>query len=256
MKSLNIHFTNPCFRYAFLNSIALFFWVQSGFSQNSKPWVLPRHQLQIQLGTGAIAGIHPANYPNSSGIYGIAYNLNVTRHLFASFDYQVMSNGFDLFKNNIPTTEKARKVQVFNYKDLGESYSLEQNANNTLFELTSNEGFIRRQNYNFSAGYMTVTTRNILRFGLGGSYSAYQARRVESKVTRFGNADYLYIYDDAKWYLNFTFSYDFFIKQNWTIGLRSNFIFQETFMPFGACLTFGYAPIFNNNKKNSKVPRV
>ena len=226
------------------------------WAQNSSAWILPKHQFQVQIGTGAIAGVHPASYPSSSSIVGLAYNFNATKNVFASFDFQSMGNSTDLFSFSPPTNEVPRKVQVFNFKDLGESFSNEINTNNTLFALTNNDGFIRRQNYNLSAGYMTVTARNIFRVGVGCSYSAYQARRAESKFTNLGRVDYLYIYDGALLLVNLTVSYDFFITQNWTIGLRSNYLFQRTFMPFGAGLTVGYAPFFNCQKKIKVQPRV
>ncbi len=225
-------------------------------NQPSNGWSLPRHQVNFMIGKGG----HIDNFDESRNlgttVVGMAYHYHLNRHFYTSIDYQFNFNTFDMVtqKRNFsaaPSPEYPLKVEVVNWqKKAGvESETKEPN----LFELTNNEGFTRRQNVNLNVGFMRVTPRNILKLGVGYSHTAFVHRYVTSVRTNSAVLHTLNILETREWTPNIHFSYDFFLKQNLSIGFRANALMIPE-APLMGCLTVGYSPIFKNKTKNR--PRV
>jgi hypothetical protein len=219
-------------------------------------WFLPRHQINVMAGTGDAGGIGDHNYPGGHTALGLGYTYHITQHWFGSIDFQLINTDFNLFSRenallDLPSLEKPLKVQIRTLSDAGNGYVLSETQN--LFELTNNLGYARRQNYSFDFGYMTVTNRNILRIGVGGTYSTFVGRHGSSELSSLANLLYVNKAEEKIWAVNLMASYDFFINQNLSIGLRFNGLIKD-FPPVNGCLTLGYAPVFKDRMK--KKPRV
>jgi hypothetical protein len=257
MKLLDLFFSKKAILF-------LFFIVVSGgvfsklLAQTNKnnAWFLPRHHLTVMAGSGEAAGVGTHNYPGGHTALGLSYTYHVSQHWYGSIDYQLISTNFDLFNQkeglpNLPSTENPVKVQIRTLSDAGNGYVLSETKN--LFELTDNTGFARRNNYSFDVGYMTVSSRNILRIGIGGTYTTFVGRFGDSYNASLARLLYVNQSEEKTWAINMVASYDFFITQNLSIGLRFNTLFKD-FPPTNGCLTVGYAPVFKDRMK--KKPRV
>jgi hypothetical protein len=224
--------------------------------ESAKGWYLPKHQINLLLGTGTRAFDGNHNLPGSNSVVGIAYNYNLNTHFYASFDYQFCFTNFDLMttKRNFtkpPTTEFPVKVEVVNwsYTEGLEVRDIEPN----LYALTNNDGYSRRQNVGLSVGYMRVTTRNILRIGLGYGFTSVSSRYAESRATSIAVFHTLNFENRSEWIPNMNLSYDFFITQQFSIGVRLSAQLNSNTSMTG-CLALGYAPTFK--QKTKKNPRV
>jgi hypothetical protein len=225
-------------------------------TNKNNAWFLPRHHLNVMAGSGEAGGLGNHNYPGGHTVFGLGYTYHLTQHWFGSVDYQLISSNFDLFNQkhgliNMPSAETPVKVQIRTLSDAGNGYFQSESKN--LFELTDNTGFARRQNYSFDFGYMTVTSRNILRIGIGGTYTTFVGRHGSSDISTLTKLLYVNQAEEKKWVVNMMASYDFFINQNLSIGLRFNGLIMD-FPPVNGCLTIGYAPVFKDRMK--KKPRV
>jgi hypothetical protein len=227
--------------------------------KQTRDWFLPQHQLNVLYGTSGQASPNNHNIPSSNTVLGLAYTYNVTRYLFASFDYQFAHSNYDLMttkKNYIskmPAADNGIKVLVVNSTDLYEDLYGQPMPEVNLYELTNNDGFMRRNSYNFTVGYMKVTTRNILRMGIGYSYTSVTGRFAETVLTAFQPIHTLYVGGRKYWVGNLMLSYDFYFNQNLSLGVRFNG-FMENNPTLSGGLTLGYSPVFKAKlKKNPKV---
>jgi hypothetical protein len=233
-----------------------FFYEITAQTNKNSAWFLPRHQINVMAGTGDAGGISNHNYPGGHTALGLGYTYHINQHWFGSADFQLTYTNFDLFSRqdallDMPSTEKPVKVQIRTLSDAGNGFVQSETQN--LFELTNNLGYARRQNYNFDFGYMTVTSRNILRIGIGGTYSTFVGRHGSSQISSLANLLYVNKAEEKIWAVNLMASYDFFINQNLSIGLRFNGLLKD-FPPVNGCLTIGYSPVFKDRMK--KKPRV
>jgi hypothetical protein len=257
MKLLDLFFNKKTILFLFLLVVSggAFSDIKAQTNKNNA-WFLPRHQLNIMAGSGEAGGLGNHNYPGGHTVLGLGYTYNLTQHWFSSVDYQLISSNFDLFDQNhglvnMPSSENPVKVQIRTLSDVGNGFVESETKN--LFELTNNTGFARRNNYSFDFGYMTVTTCNILRIGVGGTYTTFVGRFGSSENSTLATLLYVNQAEEKKWVVNMMASYDFFINQNLSIGLRFNGMFMD-FPPVNGCLTLGYAPVFKDRMK--KKPRV
>jgi hypothetical protein len=238
-------------------------WLLSPFmyaqKQDSKDWYLPHHQLSVLYGTAGRGQQSNHNIPSSNAVFGLAYTYNLTPYLYASLDYQFAYSNFDLmttkknFIGKLPSAENPIKVSIVKSADLEEDSYGQPKPEPNLFELTNNEGFIRRHNYNFSIGYMKVTARNILRLGVGYSYTNITGRFTESVISSAGALHTLYTGEQKAWVGNVILSYDFYLNQNLSLGVHFNGFMTNNPILSG-CLALGYSPVLKT--KNKKSPKV
>lgn len=225
-------------------------------NQPSKDWSLPRHQVSVMLGQGGQPGNYNHNLNSKNTVVGLAYDYHLSRHFYASFDYQYCFNTFeivDLKRNSTkaPTAEFPLKVEVVRWQNTEGGMS--EFKEPKLFELSNNDGFLRRNNFNTGIGYMRVTSRNILKIGVGYSYTFYTARYVSTRGSSAGNLHTLNIEEQREWLTNVQLSYDFYVNQNISLGLKANILITGD-SPLMCCLRLGYAPVFKPKMK--KNPRV
>jgi hypothetical protein len=227
--------------------------------KQTRDWFLPQHQLNVLYGTSGQASPGNHNIPSSNTVLGLAYTYNVTPFLFASFDYQFSYSNYDLMttKKNyilkVPAFDNGIKVSIVNSANLFEDRYGQPKPETNLYELTNNDGFMRRNSYNFTVGYMKATARNVLRIGVGYSYTSVTGRFTESLSTTLQPIHTLYVGEEKDWVGNVMLSYDFYFNQNVSLGVRFNG-FMVNNPNLAGCLTLGYSPVFNAKPK--KNPRV
>jgi hypothetical protein len=236
------------------NAVLFIFFLSSSPSTNAqnqtRNWFLPQHQFNVLYGTNGQASPTNHNIPSSNTVLGFAYTYNLTSFLFASLDYHFAYSNFDLMttKNNYIV-----KVSIVNSANLYEDRFGQPKPEANLYELTNNDGFMRRNSYNFTVGYMKATARNILRIGVGYSYTSVTGRFTESISTFTQPIHTLYIGEQKDWVGNMMLSYDFYFNQSVSLGVRFNgFMINNPILT--GCLSLGYSPVFNTKpKKNPKV---
>ena len=243
------------------NTVLLIFSI--GFlpltNAQTRDWFLPQHQLNVLYGTSGQASPSNHNIPSSNTVLGLAYTFNPLPFLFASVDYQFAYSNFDLmttkknYISKVPSSNDAVKVSIVNSANLYEDRFGQPKPEANLYELTNNDGFMRRNSYNFTVGYMKATARNILRIGVSYSYTSVTGRFTESISTFAQPIHTLYIGEQKDWVGNLMVSYDFYFNQNVSLGVRFNG-FMVNNPTLAGCLTLGYSPVFNAKPK--KNPRV
>jgi hypothetical protein len=260
MKLLDLFFHKKALLFIFFGVVAGGTFSKILAQTNKKnDWSLPQHQINLLYGTGGQAAQSNHNTPSSNTVLGLAYFYNPTPYLFASVNYQFSYSNFDLmttkknYISRLPDSENPVKVSLVKSANLFEDKYGQPKAETNLFELTNNEGFMRRSSYNFIVGYMKATSRNILRIGIGYSFTNVTGRFTESETSTVGPLHTLYTGEQKKWVGNIMLSYDFFFNQNLSLGVHFNG-FMENNPTLAGCLTLGYSPVFKaKSKKNPKV---
>ncbi len=259
--------------FVFINSLTY-----NALSQSKDAWILPKHQLNIQLGTSTFKDYIGADKASSNiPFIGLSYTYNVSLHWYAHFNWQLMRTQFTMgeniftdngFRRMVASASSPLSLPIIELKAHEDRQSfIAEIKNAPLINLTSPKGFYQRNQFNLNIGYMKVLPRNILRIGLGISYFRTQSRAMQSisvvpiDENTFGygtHIPHLALKDISNINFNGLISYDFFINQEIAIGaylgelINKNRARQTTQLG----LTFGYSPhisIFNKNKLKPKV---
>jgi hypothetical protein len=251
-----------------------------GIGQINDKWTLPKHQMQAQMGmsnnTDFLGYIDPfANCPYA----GATYYYNISPKWFASAEYQFMQGTFKMgllsykFNQDItetiktyPSVESPMLMPIVRYTEnrlTGEA----DIKSSKYVKITSPDGLYRRNHYSLNGGYMRVTSRNILRIGVGISYFRLESRDIltaivenpsnSSNVNYIMNLPHVRILDIKDVAFNARIAYDFFLTQQLSVGIQLNHLVEKKGFASKARqagITVGYSPSFL--KKKGGQPRV
>jgi hypothetical protein len=243
-------------------------------AQSKTNWTLPKHQIQLQGGMSNNGdNVGRANPFANCPYVGSTYYYNFSTHWYASLDYQFIQGSFKmglvnyLFSTNIsefevkktyPSEEKPMLLPLVKF-NIDRPTTDTDIKTSEYVKVTSPDGLYRRNHFSINGGYMRVTPRNILRIGVGFSYSRLESRDILSLVLAKPNnvnlphLRYLNVADLA---LNALIGYDFFVTQRLSVGLQLSSLSTKGFnsQVRQAGITVGYAPSFT--KKKGALPKV
>jgi hypothetical protein len=255
-----------------------------GMGQINDKWTLPKHQIQAQMGmsnnTDFLGTINP--FPNCPYL-GATYYYNFSTKWYASFDYQFMQGTFKMGILNFitqdnklfdaiktyPSVENPILMPIVMYDE--NRFTFEDDIKNSKYvKVTSPNGLYRRTHYSLNGGYMRVTSRNMLRIGVGVSYFRLESRDILTNVVEYDkrntqvdqivslvNFPYLRVLDIKDIAFNARIAYDFFLTQQLSVGLQLNHLVDKKgFVSKArqAGITVGYSPSFLKKKRGQ--PRV
>jgi hypothetical protein len=270
MKSPRLYLT--VFLCCFLGSIV--------WSQSKSLWVMPKQQLNFQFGQSQMSDYVVNNHALATmPALGLAYTYNFSPHWYTQLNWELIQKRFIMGESvysgtgtqynrmvaskDTPFTLLLVRLKLKENQNAATSSDI-RNAN--MVNLTSPYGIYRRNQFSLNFGYMQVLPRNILRLGVGISYFQVQSRDIQTGVfDKTGDNSYLFssniphlfIKDIQNWGFNMQLGYDFFLTQEWSLGLSLSTVSDAAFnthtLQYG--LTIGYAPHKSYDKKAKKKPK-
>jgi hypothetical protein len=245
--------------------------------QKNGTWILPKHQLSAQFGSSKFEPYQAVdNAGDNIPSAGLAYTFNLSSHFYARFDAQIMRNAFvmgeNIYVNNdfrrmVASVDSPLTLPLVRLTLTEDRQTLASEIKKAeLIRLSSPNGFYQRNQYNLNMGYMKAAPRNILRIGLGVSFSRVQYRAMQTVILNppdaAGNTfgawiPHLVIKDIRNFDLNGLIGYEFFLTQKWSIGLQYNALFSKNreLRTSTTGITIGYAPYKSYFKRRKLEPR-
>jgi hypothetical protein len=222
-------------------------WCQTAQNQN---WLIPKHQIQAYY--GSCKNLTISEIPKLPSI-GLSYTLNVSKHFYAQFQWQLMSGDFIMsdklstYTNNIqrevpsPSTPLELPYVSLSLKKDRNVQESEIRASN-IIKLTSSDGYYNMNEFHINLGYMLNFNRHVFRMGLGLSYFQWNLRDIKYDID-LRSKEFGY---------NGMLIYDFFITHSLLIGLNYCILSDYDMLNRTSVVAFsvGFAPNFSRANKN------